>query len=562
MKRIPLLTSVALVATLFFVSCKSGGGTSDLPIPKDAAFVFHVNTSSLTSKLSWDEIKQSGWFKENYEKEKDSFTRKIMENPENSGVDMKSDFVVFMKKQGKSGYVVVEGKIKSTSDFEALINKNKEGKTIQKDGDLNYVSTENDESLVSWNKSTFIIMANAPFMGQMNMMGEEGNYEGPYSFPVDSLKKFTKDLLALKESNSLTDDDRFEDLLEEKGDMHFWMNSEAYMSSMGGVMSMFKFGDLMKGNIGTFTLNFDDGQINVKSKSYYGKELAKLMENYKPRNVDEALINRIPSQDVVGAMVLNFDPVWLKQFLKAAGLDGFANSYLGRMDLNLDEVIGAMGGQFMMSFSDFSITKKEVTYPPFYDGGEPYTMMKEEPEFNMLVVSSVGNKASFDKLMNIAKQNMMGMDTAVSYKVNNEWFAVSNKPETVDKFMAGGNNKVPFADKISGHPFGMYIDLQKIFKATQSANAMDSTTFDLASKTWLDIVGTGGEYKDGVMSGEFVINMVDKKTNSLKQLNQFAEKMNAAEKAKRNRFPDDVVIESYPSDSSSYDVQPAPALEQ
>ena len=98
MKRIPILTVAALFAAMFFVSCKNSGG-SDIPVPKDASVVFYVNTSSLTSKLSWEEIKQSGWFKENYERERDSFTKKIMDNPEASGVDMKGDFAFFMKKQ-------------------------------------------------------------------------------------------------------------------------------------------------------------------------------------------------------------------------------------------------------------------------------------------------------------------------------------------------------------------------------------------------------------------------------------------------------------------------------
>ena len=82
MKRLPILTVVALFATVFFVSCKNSGGGSDLPIPKDAAMVFYLNTSSLTSKLSWDEIKQSSWFQESYKKESDSFSKNIMDNPE------------------------------------------------------------------------------------------------------------------------------------------------------------------------------------------------------------------------------------------------------------------------------------------------------------------------------------------------------------------------------------------------------------------------------------------------------------------------------------------------
>jgi hypothetical protein len=50
--------------------------------------VLHLNTASLTSKLSWEDIKGTTWFTEMAQKEKDSLTRVIMNNPEASGVDM------------------------------------------------------------------------------------------------------------------------------------------------------------------------------------------------------------------------------------------------------------------------------------------------------------------------------------------------------------------------------------------------------------------------------------------------------------------------------------------
>ena len=52
----------------------------------------------------------------------------------------------------------------------------------------------------------------------------------------------------------------------------------------------------------------------------------------------------------------------------------------------------------------------------------------------------------------------------INYKLENNWFAVSNSAEFTDKFLAGGNSKLPFVDKITGHPIGIYIDLQKIIE--------------------------------------------------------------------------------------------------
>lgn len=111
MKRTPLLSLFA-ACILLLASCKNVN-KSDLLIPKDAALVFHVNSSSLSSKLSWEEIKKTNWFKDAYkEASEDSFAQKLLDNPDASGIDTKSDFVFFIKKRGRGGFSVFEGSIK------------------------------------------------------------------------------------------------------------------------------------------------------------------------------------------------------------------------------------------------------------------------------------------------------------------------------------------------------------------------------------------------------------------------------------------------------------------
>ncbi|RYF86918.1 MAG: hypothetical protein EON98_02200 [Chitinophagaceae bacterium] len=80
MKRTPILSLLAALV-IVLASCK-GGNKANLAIPKDAAMVFHINAKSLSSKLTWDEIKGTTWFKEAYEESKDSFAKKLMDNPE------------------------------------------------------------------------------------------------------------------------------------------------------------------------------------------------------------------------------------------------------------------------------------------------------------------------------------------------------------------------------------------------------------------------------------------------------------------------------------------------
>ena len=89
---------------------------------------------------------------------------------------------------------------------------------------------------------------------------------------------------------------------------------------------------------------------------------------------------------------------------------------------------------------------------------------------------------------------------------------------------------------------------------------MDSTEWlvaDASVKTWQDIVFYGGEFKNNATHMHAEINMGDKNTNSLKQLNSYvsviARIMDEKEKKeKENRVPDaviDTLIAAPPADA-------------
>ena len=531
MKRLPLLT--ALVTVLLF-SCKDKG-VSGLAIPKDALLVVHVNTSSLTSKLSWKEIRETDWFREMASKQHDSLAQQIFADPEKSGVDVKSDFIYFMKKQGRGGYMAVEGKLKDATAFEAMLKQMHHNAATEKDGDLKFMKGE-DNAVIAWTDKKFYGIIDAPFFAHMNpMMG--GNGAANASFPVDSLKQFAKDLTALKSDNSLDKDDRFNDLMKESGDVHFWMNSEQYTSTLGGgMLSMMKINTLFQGNAAAMTLNFDQGKISVKSNQYLGPEMQKIFDKSTSKNVSASLINRIPSQNVVGALAINIDPAGIREFLRAAGLDGMVNGFLGQVNYSLDELINATKGEFLVAVSDLQMKEQAVTLPPGYekymDKNQIQNMRTTKPDMKLIFATSVNDRASFEKLINISKEKMGPATASVNFKLNDQWFVAGNNAEAVDQFLAGGNHNIPFADKISGHPFGLFVDIQKILQSgrTMLKNAADSAEYNVNSKMWRDITATGGEYKNASITSSMEVNLVDQSTNSLKQLNQYGNQMSAAKK--------------------------------
>jgi flagellar biosynthesis chaperone FliJ len=441
-----------------------------------------------------------------------------------------------LEPNGRSNYIVFEGNVKDQDDLEALVKKEHHGSEIKKSGDYTYV-TDGNSSIITWTKSKFYFVSytrsHASYMDDSDE-GESGKN--------DSLLTYVKHLAGLKKSESVESDDHFSSLVKENGDVHYWLNSEKYYSLIGSSLQNSPMSAMLtsmnrfyKGSFSTGTMSFDDGKITVKTKNYASEEMKKLLDKYKFQNVTKEMVNRIPSKNVIAAMVANFPPDVMKEMAKAMGVDGFINMALGKVNYTFDELIQATKGQFIFAASDFVWPTKSATN--MYDEESDHSSMM--PDIKLLLGLSVNNKASFDKLVNVLesqikdstqKQNLL---SKVTYQTTNDWFAISNSSETVQQFLAGGNNDLPFADKISGHAFGMYIDLQKIIKALPGAMAGMSDMQSAAANTWQDMVMTGGDYKDGVTTGELTINLVDSKTNSLKQMNQFIEKMYQAQKKSR-----------------------------
>lgn len=527
MKLISKLTVLTVMVVCFY-SCKNSN--TNLYIPKDASFVLHINGSSLTSKLSWDEIKKSNWFQEEMSKHStDSITKSLLDNPDNSGVDIKSSFAFFAKNQGTSGYSAFEGNIKDASAFETAVTKMHPDAKVQTDGDIKYATLGNN--VLTWSKTKFIFVANAPYLNSSRLYDQQTNsIRGGFS--ADSLRLFGKQLYDLKSSDEIEADDHFKDMMKESGDIHFWFNSDMYANNMaGGMMSMMKMSNLFQGNVATGALNFDDGKISVKWKQYYGKEMKAILDKYKYKNVTEDMVNRVPSQNIMGIIVGNFPPDVMKEILRASGMDGLANGMLSKFNFSLDELISAMKGEFIVAVSDFNQASSNVNVP---GSNAKMSIPVKKTNMNVLFALGVNNKTSFDKLMGILKENIHDTSfwSKVNYKVDNDWFVVSDKPETVAGFFSNANTKQPFASKITGHPFGAYFDFQKLFSGIQpnSSDTSSVESFNASKAMWQDVVMTGGDYKDGVVTADFTVNLVDKSTNSLKQLNAYLDKMHSLDK--------------------------------
>ena len=528
-------------AAFLFSSCSKKNEVGKM-IPKNAMFVMELNTKSLREKITWDDIKQTSWFREAYsDSSTKDWTKKLLDNPENSGIDLNGSLIFFVSKNSATeGDIVLEGTVKSESDF-GDFNKNLDSSaTIKKDGDLNMLFLK-DETVVAWNDKHFVYAFDAGQAMKFNPMNNSSFNQSNVAPLVDksvTLAAVCKSVFSLKSDSSLAGSDKFTNLLKEKGDMHAWINTEEIMKSSSslGMLGMLKLDVFFKDNISTYTVNFDNGKIDVSQKGYAGKEFSDFLQKYSGSGINTDMIKTIPSQNIFGVFALNFKPEGIKELIKLTGMDGMLNSQTSQLGFNLDDFVKANKGDITLAISD-------VTMPNISQGGGNSNMsMSYKPDFNILFSASIGDKQSFQKLMEAGKKigGQMGTnsDTGIAYGQNDKLFAITNHQHFLNDYLAGNaNNKFDFLDKINGHPFGLYIDLHKILTLADAAKSQvhdeDKTIMDASLKLWNNIFMTAGDFKDGAMTGNTEINFIDQSTNSLKQLNNYFDVIATAEKAKK-----------------------------
>lgn len=552
MKSFFRLTVLFVGAAFLFTSCSKKNEEGKM-IPKNAMFVIQLNSKSLKEKLTWDDIKNSNWYNmalehTHYEAMSNPEIKKILDNPENSGIDLNSSLVFFVDKNpGTEGEAVLEGSIKNADNFAQFNKSFDSSSTINKDGDINILKLH-DKAVVAWNDKHFVYAfdagdAKSRFNPMDTGMANQSNV-APLVDKSVTLSAVCKNLFSLKSDSSLAENEKFTKLLKEKGDIHAWVNSEEIMKSSSslGMLGMLKLDVFFKDNIGTYTINFDNGKIDINHKGYAGKEFSDFLKKYSGGNINTDMIKNIPSQNVLGVLAMNYKPEAIKELIKLTGMDGFLNMYTGQMGFNLDDFVKANKGDLTLAFSDLSM--KDASLPMngiSNDSSMPMSTYKK-PDFNILFSVSIGDKASFQKLLDAGKKiggEMGRNDTSIAYGQNDKVFAIANHQHFLNDYLAGkANNKYDFIDKLSGHSIGLYIDIHKILSvlANEKINDADKKLImDESLKLWNNVFVTTGDFKNNALTGHTEINLIDQNTNSLKQLNHYFDTIAKVEKEKMDK---------------------------
>ncbi|MBC7936769.1 MAG: DUF4836 family protein [Rhizobacter sp.] len=546
-KFLPALL-VAFSAMLLLASCGKKSNTQGRYIPKDAVFVAHLNGASLTEKLPWDEVKANNAFKMAYtDSSIDAIAKAAMENPENTGVDIKTDMVFFVVKDSAGGYAAFQGKVKDAAKFKSYYTTALKNATASEKDGIQFLT--DGRVAVSWDKDKFIMLSDLPEMNQVKELEKRDIWDTTYTKPTFTSTRNTVTaataLYTLKEDNSLAKEERFSQMINDKGDLHFWMNVESLYKGMPGMeaLAMINMSKLYEDSRYAATASFENGQIKVDMKSYAGKEMTDIYKKYSGSKVSSEMAEHLPAKDIAVFFAMNFKPEGIKEFIKLTGMEGLVNMGTAFLGFNMDDFIKANKGDILLAVSDFAVDSFG------------------RPNPKVLFSASIGDKASFDKLMAAGvKMGKAEMGENVAYQKNDKYFVIGNDKTANDQFINGkGGSKPAFWDKISGGPIAGYVNLQVILNAMKGEIGRDSfglRTLQASQKFWNDIILSGGEFKDGGIVQHVEINLLDKTTNSLKQLNKYIDELAVIEKQKKESYKYTDVDAMFPPVMDSVAVAP------
>ena len=502
-------------------------------IPADASAVFLLNGKTFATKIPWAAIENNaGIIAAFADSSLPPELKKLMNAPAQSGIDIEAGVVIFSKQDQSGDYIAIEGNIKDEVAFTNFNKAFKEKGSFTENEGIKFVSLY--PICGGWNSSKFIYIFDVSSHRYNHSPASDSLKEiKPAHQPRDVLNT-CQSLFYLAARESLAGDERFSALMKQTADVKFWLN-HAQLQKDGVNVNGFQlasFDNLLKESTTTGLLNFENGKIQVNLLNYAGKELTKLYKDFSGGKVNEPMLQRLPGKEIAAAFAINFKQDGLRELLKLLNLDGLMNVTFTTLEFNAEDFVKASNGDVVVSISDLAfkndsaiISEKDAT---------PFSFSEQMPAYDFIFTTNIGEKKSFNKLIRAGRgagDRLLDekMNQSLFFKNDSSFFALSNNQQNADKFIAATKNNADFVSKISGEPFGAYVNLQAVIKASQLRVVKDSALlsfYDVSLKMWDNVLLKGGNFNNGGLAFQIDINLQDKKTGSLLQLYNYSNMLN------------------------------------
>ncbi len=525
-----MLSTLALI-TLFTVSCgnkaDSAFGAANVlkRVPSDAAVVAVMNVGQMMNKLNYADFKKTDMFKDLLKQANQEDLKKILENPEASGIAMNGQFCMFADnikspKEFRFGFILP---VKNVKDLEALFEKAAKGsgdspfKKIESAKGYKFVKgkKENNEFSLGWNKDILVIIVNT-------------NSEA---------KESLENIFDLKKDKSILSNKSFKAEKAEKHDVMLWVQSDPIIKtlkedkSIARSLKMISLLGLteesLNGNTMALYYDFNKGDMQAGLSYNMNKDIAKEYGIIFKKKMDTDFSAYFPKKNLSVMTMMGLDIKGIREVLKNRGFDGTAESFLKESNITLDDIQKGFTGEIALA-SYIDPTAKDAA--------------KEQ---KVVVAIAFNNSTFLDKLLEapksmgggeIKKQGsryMSSTNKEVQGIVKNNVFVISNDLSILDQIEKGGFKgneaieKSAYADMNKGW-MSVHVDYTQLF-ASLSVMPLGRNSL-LNTNELMKILSKYDELEsaNAVVSTEeakVIVNLKNKDQNSLKVLSQIMNKL-------------------------------------
>lgn len=507
-------------------------------IPKNALGVFAIDMDKLSKKLIWNVLTGSEIFDEMQKDIKNEESKKAMKDFSNIGIDPATTLYIFYTGNMKDeNHPCLLAGMKDVSKFESFLSKNYPAITVVDNKEFKSCLIES-KFILSWNKEAAIAtMINNRFSYETDSTGAE--IVVPDMVNEEKDKNYLKELFALNSNNAITSNDNFKKLQNDGHDFSLWVNYEELYKQNKDLntaeLKAFIKDDYFRDAALATGFDFEKGAVDMEMDYYFSKELAAIYKKYSNENMDEKLVNSIPSKDIDLLVAYNLKPKMIEDFLKEFKLDGLANLGLVAVGTSMETILSAFKGDMVFALTDMKLKTKDTTQ-------NPDIYVSDMPDFNLTYAMNVNQLSSLQSLLDKGVSQSLLVKNGNTYSMpysdegalmfDKDKLVFSNQKTTAQAFMENkGNAKEGLpADvwkNIVNNPITMYANIKKMMSVIpmEATSEMEKQLLaDLQSMfTYAQIYG--GKMKGNANHLEGNLYFSNKEENAMIQLINLGIKM-------------------------------------
>ncbi|MFY8005794.1 MAG: DUF4836 family protein [Sediminibacterium sp.] len=362
---------------------------------------------------------------------------------------------------------------------------------------------------------------------------------------------------------SLATVEQFTDMFSEKADGYLFTSSNSSVEALKKTpFNLPKLEELLKDNYTAATLHFEQGKVRIQSTNYFNPTLSSLLRQYAGPVVNWSLVNDYPEGEINMLALASFQPALIGGILQHLELKSFADNFLNKSGLTLDEAFKAIKGEIAVVASDLSVQE-----PDPMKRKDELTLQRGLPGGKLLVRLPVGEKASYLKLMETGVKNGWLVKKGTTYSSAPEFSAlgtfliadeqniyITSDSSVYNNYLAAAGKKNKFLNSTQFQSYNaastlFYVNIASTIRGLTKAD--DSYTFHQATSiiasTIKEMTISSDNFDGKSVHNNLEVTMQDAKTNSLVSLTKM---MSALEKEFNWLTTDDRIPFVIPEDST------------